>query len=327
MRTLVLTTALVLLAKPALAGDIAVTATAVPLNPSDLQQMQVDSLRFVAGFALTSTAPEWGGYSGMVISDDGSTLVAISDIGRWLRLELTQDTEGKITGVGAARTEALLDEASQPVAGKEWSDAEAITTLPGGGFVVAFERNHRLWRYAAVDGVPDGAADLIAPPGEISALPENSGIEALLADDQGELTLLAEGGADRGASRGWRQRGAEWQPLRIERSDGFEPTDLGAAGGEQLALLERRYTEQDGPAARISLLKADMPDNPQAQAVYSLAVLRLPLSVDNFECIAVRPKPAGGRYVYLLSDNNQNPLQRTLLLQFQLPADVAQPRF
>jgi hypothetical protein len=51
-------------------------------------------------------------------------------------------------------------------------------------------------------------------------------------------------------------------------------------------------------------------------------VLRLPLSVDNFECIAVRPGPRDGRYIYLLSDNNQNPQQRTLLLQFYAP-DIA----
>jgi hypothetical protein len=323
MRSLFLTAALALLARPAIAGDIAVTATAVPLNAKDLQQMQVDSLQFVAGFALTSTTPEWGGYSGMVLSDDGSTLVAISDIGHWLRLELTHDAGGKLTGIGAARTELLLDEAGQPVAGKEWSDAEGISAVPDGGFIVSFERNHRLWRYAAIDGVPSGAAVAVTAPGETTALPENSGIEALLAGDKGELTLLAEGGAVGGASRGWRQHGAEWQPLRIERSDGFEPTDLAAAGDGQLALLERRYTEQDGPAARISLLTADMSERPQA--AYTLAVLRLPLSVDNFECIAVRPSPSGGRYVYLLSDNNQNLLQRTLLLQFLLPAGVAQP--
>ncbi len=86
------------------------------------------------------------------------------------------------------------------------------------------------------------------------ALPENSGIEALLADDSDDLTLVAEGGAADGASRGWRQQGADWQALRIERSDGFEPTDMAEAGEGRLALLERRYTEKDGPAARISLL-------------------------------------------------------------------------
>jgi hypothetical protein len=321
MRDLILRTAVVLLAQPASAGDIAVTATSVPLNPADSQQTQVDSLQFVAGFELASPAPEWGGYSGMVLSDDGNNLVAVSDVGHWLQLELIHDAAGKLTGVGAARTEPLLDEAGQPVSGKEWSDAEAVAAVSGGSYIVAFERNHRLWRYAPADGIPGGVAEAIPAPSDISALPENSGVEALLADDSGALTLVAEGGAADGASRGWRQQGADWQPLQIERSDGFEPTDLADAGEGRLALLERHYTEKDGPAARVSLLLQAAGDGPVA--AYTLAVLRLPLSVDNFEGIATRPAPGGGRYIYLMSDNNQNPQQRTLLLQFYAPEIAA----
>ncbi|MFM9843462.1 MAG: esterase-like activity of phytase family protein [Dongiaceae bacterium] len=320
MYKLILAAAAVLLAQPTQAGDIAVTATPVPLNPADTQQTQVDSLQFVAGFELTSPAPEWGGYSGMVMSHDGSRIVAVSDVGYWLRLELILDGDGKLTGVGAAQIEPLLDEAGQPVSGKEWSDAEAVAAVSGGSYIVAFERNHRLWRYASVDGIPGGVAEAVAAPSGIAALPENSGVEALLADDSGALTLVAESGAP-GVSRGWRQQGSAWRDLQIERFDGFEPTDLADAGDGRLALLERRYTEQDGPAARISLLPNIPSDGPQA--TYSLAVLRLPLSVDNFECIAVRPGPGSGRYIYLLSDNNQNPQQRTLLLQFYAPGLAA----
>jgi hypothetical protein len=322
MRNIILAAAAVLLAEPVQAGDITVTATPVPLNPSNAQQTEVDSLQFVAGFELTSSAPEWGGYSGMVMSDDGSSIVAISDVGHWLRLALTHNTDGKLTGVGAAQIEPLLDEAGQPVSGKEWSDAEAVAAVSGGTYIVAFERNHRLWRYASVDGIPGGVAAAVAAPPEIAALPENSGVEALLADDSGALTLVAESGAA-GVSRGWRQQGSAWREFQIERSDGFEPTDLADAGEGKLALLERRYTEQDGPAARISILPSIPSDGPQAG--YTLAVLRLPLSVDNFECIAMRPAPGGGRYIYLLSDNNQNPQQRTLLLQFLLPDELALP--
>ncbi len=317
MRNLVLATAAVLLTHPAQADDITITATPVPLNPADVQQTQVDSLQFVAGFELTSPAPEWGGYSGMVLSDDGSRIIAVSDVGHWLLLELTHDDAGKLTGVGTAQIEPLLDEASQPIAGKEWSDAEAVAASSGGSYIVAFERNHRLWRYASVDGIPGGGAEAVAAPAGISALPENSGVEALLADDSGSLTLMAESGTANGASRGWQGQGTEWREFQIERSDGFEPTDLANAGKGWLALLERRYTQKDGPAARISLLPSIPSDGPQA--AYTLAVLRLPLSVDNFECIVVRPGPGNGRYIYLLSDNNHTPLQRTLLLQFYAP--------
>jgi hypothetical protein len=49
-----------------------------------------------------------------------------------------------------------------------------------------------------------------------------------------------------------------------------------------------------------------------------LALLAAPLSVDNFEAVAVRPAPDGSTLIYLLSDDNQRMLQRTLLLQFRL---------
>jgi len=304
-------------AAAAQADEITVTAAPVPLNPSDPQQTRVDSLEYVAGLELTSPAPEWGGYSGMVMSDDGNVILAVSDVGHWLRLELRHDADGKLMGVGAARTGPLLDEAGQPVSGKEWSDAEAIATAPDGTFIVAFERNHRLWRYASVEGALGGPAQPVEIPAEISALPENSGIEALLVDAQGQMTLLAEAGAPAGASRGWAQQGTEWGKLQIERSDGFEPTDATFAGASLPALLERRYTEQDGPAARISLLPKS--SGAQPQAGHTLATLRLPLSVDNFEAIATRPATDNGQFFYLMSDNNQNPQQRTLLLQFRLP--------
>ena len=50
-----------------------------------------------------------------------------------------------------------------------------------------------------------------------------------------------------------------------------------------------------------------------------LARLAPPYTVDNFEGLAVFPDKRGGTIIYILSDDNFNPLQRTLLLQFRLP--------
>ena len=49
-----------------------------------------------------------------------------------------------------------------------------------------------------------------------------------------------------------------------------------------------------------------------------LAWLRHPLSVDNLEGIAAGRGPRGETLLWLLSDNNFNPLQRTILLHFEL---------
>lgn len=318
-----------LAAVPTLAKDIIVTATPVPLNPDDPQQTTVGTLDYVAGLALDSTAPEWGGYSGMVMAPDGSSLVAVSDVGHWLKLELKHDAAGTLTGVGAARLEPLLDEAGKPVAGKEWSDAEEIAQAPDGQFFVAFERRHRIWRYASVAGVPDGPAHPVPAPDAILSLPENAGIEGMIVEGSGILTIIAEG-ADSAAIESlgwiWGAQQSKWHRLAVERSDGFEPTSLALLPGPQVALaqkvdpsatllLERRYTEADGPAARISVLFPSIITKHVAS--FTLVTLRLPLSVDNFEALAVRPAGDDRAFVYLLSDDNQSDAQRTLLLQFR----------
>jgi hypothetical protein len=218
--------------------------------------------------------------------------------------------------VGAARLEPLLDEAGKPVAGKEWSDAEEITRAADGQFFVSFERHHRIWRYASTDGVPVGPAHPVSVPDAIESLPENSGIEAMTVESGDNLLLIAEGG-ERAAneSRGWYGNGDKWIELAVERSDGFEPTSLARSPGPQTVLLERRFTEADGPAARISILVPSVASS--RTAGFTLATLRRPLSVDNFEGLVVRPAADGDIYVYLLSDDNQSDSQRTLLLQFR----------
>ncbi len=304
-----------LAAAPAAAKDIAVSAAPVALNPTEPQQSAVDSLEYMAGFALDSPAPEWGGYSGMVMAADGGSLLAVSDAGHWLLLELRHDAAGRLTGTGAARIEPLLDESGRPLAGKEWGDAEEVVLAPDGGFLVAFERKHRIWRYAATNGVPHGPARPAPAPDGIASLPENAGVEALATESDGTLLLIAEDGAVPGrGSRGWIGKGQAWREIAVERTDGFEPTSLARSPDGTTLLLERRFTKADGPAARISWLA---PPRGGRLAGFTLGVLRPPLAVDNFEAMALRSEPGGATYIYLLSDDNQSDSQRTLLLQFR----------
>ena len=59
--------------------------------------------------------------------------------------------------------------------------------------------------------------------------------------------------------------------------------------------------------------------------VTEVARLAAPLSVDNFEGIAVR-RDGTRDFVYLISDDNFLGLQRTLLLKFELLSAKRQPR-
>jgi hypothetical protein len=84
-------------------------------------------------------------------------------------------------------------------------------------------------------------------------------------------------------------------------------------------LLQRRYTVAGGQGMRLSLKSADQIKPGQRMLDVELARMTPPLSVDSFEGLAVHADPTGGWTIYLLSDDNFNPLQRTLLLRFHLP--------
>ena len=55
-----------------------------------------------------------------------------------------------------------------------------------------------------------------------------------------------------------------------------------------------------------------------------IAILAPPLDVDNFEGVATRTGPHGETLIYLVSDDNFQPLEKTLLFMLELqPAAVA----
>jgi hypothetical protein len=105
-------------------------------------------------------------------------------------------------------------------------------------------------------------------------------------------------------------------------SDGFSPTDADVGlfrADHPFVVLQRRYTPETGVAARIVRFRPGAADGRPRREVLgleTLADLLPPLSVDNMEGLAYRD--AGGSFVYLISDDNFSPTQRTLLLKFEI---------
>jgi len=108
--------------------------------------------------------------------------------------------------------------------------------------------------------------------------------------------------------------------LSLRRAGRFKPTDLSRLPNGDLLLLERSFTRLLGPAARISRIPRGALEAGGEVVPQQLAILSLPLSVDNSEGLATVPAPGGGQWIYVLSDDNFNHmLQRTLLLKFLWP--------
>jgi hypothetical protein len=323
--------ALLLLTVPAWAdtATIEIAAKPVLLDPQAPDKTMVGRLEFLAGFKLDSDAAGWGSLSGMVLAPDGAALLAVSDRGDWVRIGLRHDHRGRLVGIGAGDIAPLLDEMGKPLGGKWWSDAEGLARDIDGSLLVAFERRHRLWRYRSASengpGAFGAAAEPVPPPAGLNDLPRNGGVEAVTVLGPERILLLSESGEDpAGDLRGWigGPEGSEdrgWATLGLSPTDGFKPTGLAVLPNGDVLLLERRFTVIGGPAARLSILSAAEIRPGARLAGREIARLMLPLTVDNFEALAVRPAPDGdGTLVYLLSDDNGSLLQRTLLLQFRL---------
>ena len=99
---------------------------------------------------------------------------------------------------------------------------------------------------------------------------------------------------------------------------GFKPTSAALLPDGGVLVLERRFTLLGGLAIRVVRLSADEIKPGARLTGEELAFFRPPLAIDNMEALAVRRGPAGETLVYLMSDNNFNPIQRTLLLHFAL---------
>lgn len=98
----------------------------------------------------------------------------------------------------------------------------------------------------------------------------------------------------------------------------FRPTDMTSLPNGDILVLERAYNPLAGASARIAMIKKGSVTVRQPITPVELAIIRRPLTVDNFEGIAHRLDDQGRVEIYILSDNNYNARQRTLVMKFRI---------
>lgn len=310
----------VLLASVLLATVLPVTAPAalsepLPIEARPIETLPLDSdegvsapLSLLAAFELVSPHPRFGGLSGAAIN--GDRLVAVTDKGDWVAFTLDSD--------GAGRVLSVLDATIEPMRVLAAAEHETRTTdaeslcLTSDGLLVAFEGRHRLGLFA-----DRKAAEQSAPlPRLRRGLQSNKGVEALACADDGTVFAIAERGVRQARDNfGWRIRNGRATAFRFPRTEGFSPTgaDFGPDGA--LYLLERRFTLPGGVWMRLRRFRHPLREGALG-AGEVLAVLGPESGVDNMEAIIAEPGPDGAILLTVLSDDNFNSFQSTVLLQF-----------
>jgi hypothetical protein len=293
-----------------------VLARPIPLQEDEPDRVTLGALRFEAGFQSGSADPRFGGLSGLWIASDGHELVMVSDHGTLWRARLQHDGD-RLAGFTDWQAAALESLAGDP-GGR--IDAEALADGGAGDLIVAIEGPLPLRRIARDDpGAPPEPLPVAARLSEAAARAGNAGIEALTTLPDGSLLAIFEGVfAAPGQLEAWHIEHNQLTPLRYVTSNGFVPTGADWLD-DTIYIVERRFSLLDGGfASRLMALDVEQVRQEEPLRPRTLAQLGRPAISENFEGIAARRGANGRILLYLVSDDNFLPLQRTLLLQFSL---------
>jgi cyclophilin family peptidyl-prolyl cis-trans isomerase len=284
----------------------------VVLNPEDPSAEDIGELIFRGGLEISPGEEEVGGISGLTWVQD--RLYAVSDDGHWLSIE-PDEIDGQLIDLLAVERGQLLGERGKRLRGSDNVDAEAIERVALGGWVVSFERNHRLLYYASLDGPgePLSDPDLSAGLELVRGAEPNAGLETMAFNID---VVLACGEWARGdevncirSATGAPEKFALAAPPELAEHQGA-PTDASCQDDGTCYVLFRSYREGEGNRAAIVKLAKDA--DPEV-----LAVFTPPFTIDNFEGLAVREQ-FGKTFLYIVSDNNFSDDQRTLLMKFEI---------
>lgn len=265
-------------------------------------------VRYAGGLVLRG--PALHGLSDIKVEPAPSNPVSVwtvSDFGTLVRFSVVLDGDGRMVEAERAVVRPLRGPDGRALGDKSQADAEGLALMPDGRFLVSFEGADRI---IADRLTGDDSPQLMAAP--TAQFGRNQGMEGLSAVSGGAWLVLGEAGG------AWRCGPADCRALAsapIVPEDGFSFTGVDRDPGGGWFVVERRFRPPLGLTVRVRRMSEDGVLAPP------LIQLRPPASVDNFEGVAAVATPSGTR-LYLLSDDNANPLQKTLLLAF----DVEDPR-
>jgi hypothetical protein len=295
-------------------GDTMMRVAPVQLDPAQPDRKQVGALTFLGGIALRSHDPAFGGFSSLSVVGDRFTL--LSDGGTFAQFRMSHDWRPRDVRFGN-----LPD---GPGWGwmKEDRDSESMARDPATGDIwVGFENWNAIWRYS-----PDFVrAKASAMPRAMADWPYNLGAESLVRLHDGRFLTIAEDN---------QRDGAVWREALVFGGDptrdphilfrwaylpppGYNPSDATELPNGDILIVNRRF---DLPFRFTTILTVvDRAAIHQGVVVRGRPIAQLvaPLINDNFEGVAVT-REGGATILWLVSDDNQSILQRSLLLKFRL---------
>jgi hypothetical protein len=268
-------------------------------------------LRLIDRFTWTADDPDFGGFSGLVVTDAGRGLWAVSDHGTLWHAAIDRDAEGDIAGLRVLWHDRFLDNHGKPVSGFT-SDSESIAAAPDGGFFIGYES------YSRVTGLhpPDMRPVPLHDWQRFKTEWNNTGFEGVARRADGSLLTVVEARDEaQGGYRTYIGRGHDWRggPI-LKTAPDFGASDLGIDAAGTLWLLERRLSWLGQFEVRISTC----PDADDG-AVTCDPVLTVPGGeLGNMEGLSLWRDSTGRQFISLISDDNFSLFSSTAIVEYEI---------
>lgn len=266
-----------------------------------------DGVSFAGGLQLIAapTSPLHS-LSDLKLTGDGG-FVTVSDAGDLVRGDIRLDASGRLIGLDHFRSRRLTLQDSNAIADKQDGDAEGLVLTPSGDLLVSFERRHRIWNYGPLSALKARPTPMRMPD---FAFTENDGMEGLAVAPNGWRVSGEAGGV-------WDCSSARCTVVTAPPETPIPDSEYRITGldrdpsGDGWFVVQRLYRAPIDMRARVRRMAPDGTLGP------IMIELKLPGTTDNFEGIAAETR-RGKTRLYILSDDNFNPAQRTLMLAFDL---------
>jgi len=315
--------------KAKLGTDNRVTLNSLPiaLLASDPSVETVGKIAYRGGLYLHSEDQRFGALSGLIVSDDGTKLLAVSEGGYWVTMDAISK-DGRLTGLRHARIAPMLNGEGKPLE-RRGGIAKAVTAAGpeglNGGVYVAYEHKDRIWFYPFGQDGFTARPKAVDIPADAQRMTVTGNIQGLVTLDKDTLYAQSEDARDMKYDlQGWliaipkEAKGGHQGIVFLKASGAYKPTCLAALPGGDVFVLERSFSLNEGAAMQIRRIKRSTIEPLSVLDGEVIAKLDVRYSIDNMEAMALRKGPAGETLIYLLSNDNYNGLQRTVLLEFAL---------
>lgn len=309
------------------AKPLSVQSRAIALDTDNPRQTRFGRLEWIGTLQLTAKLEEFGGFSALALDGDGKAMLALNDMGQWLRAKIGY-AGGKPDKILKARMGKLTGPGGRALKGKTERDAEGLAMETAGKLTgtayISFERKHRIAVHKVTKNGIGPARRHLALPKRARSVKRNSGLEAIAklrsGPSKGALLAFTEEYLDKdGDHVGWLLGPAAPRELTLKRRGGFAVTDMTGLDNGDVIVLERRFRFSEGVKMRLRRIRAaDIRPGARLDGDVLFKADQI-FEIDNMEGIASHTDATGRTILTLISDDNFNrTFQRTLLMQFAI---------